>query len=321
MKSNISLILNGKDPKVLASQKAEQKLYSYYELKTKDYYIHLVKADIKMRVTEIGTGKPIILVPGNTGDAFPLIPLMAELKGRRIIAINRPGGGLSDGMDYENVDFRELTIETIETVMNTFQIDSAPFVGHSIGGHWCQWFAMDRPERVEALVLLGVPGNIINTCPPLALRMLSIHGINSVLYRFAVSEKREKALNGLKFMGHSEETLRKLPEAMAECYYNFQQLPNYKKSSLSMMESINRPWGSNARIKIRENELRSIKHPVLYLWGTNDPFGSIAAGRHIAGYVKNSVFHEVQNAGHLPWLDKAQECGAQILGFLAKNDK
>lgn len=316
MKSNKSLILNREDTYVLASQKAEQKLYSYYGLETKDYYIHLVKADVKIRVTEIGTGDTIILVPGNTGDAFPLIPLMAELKGKRIIAINRPGGGLSDGMDYGKVDFRELAIETIETVMNTFQIASAPLMGHSIGGHWCQWFAMDRPERVIALVLLGVPGNIISTCPPLALRILSVHGINSILYKYAISGKKEKALKGLKVMGHSGETLRKLPEAMAECYYYFQQLPNYKKSSLSMMERINRPWGSNARIQIRENELRSIKQPVLYLWGTNDPFGSIAAGRYIAGCVKNALFHEVQNAGHLPWLDKAQECGAQTLEFL-----
>ncbi len=321
MKHNIALILNREDPKVLASQKAEQNLYSYYGLETKDHYIHLVKADIKIRVTEIGTGKPIILVPGNTGDVFPLIPLMPELKGRRIIAINRPGGGLSDGMDHRNIDFRELAIETIETVMNTFQIDSAPLIGHSIGGHWCQWFAIERPERVKALVLLGVPGNIISTCPPAILRVLSIHGINAVLYKFATSGKREKTLNGLKFMGHSEETLKKLPEAMGECYYNFQQLPNYKISSLSMMESINRPWGSNPRIQIRENELRSIRQTVLYLWGTNDPFGSTAVGRRIAEYVNNAVFHEVQNAGHLPWLDKAQECGEQTLAFLIKKEK
>jgi 2-hydroxy-6-oxonona-2,4-dienedioate hydrolase len=48
---------------------------------------------------------------------------MAELNGKRIIAINRPGGGLSDGMDHSKVDFRKLAIEMIETVLDSLQIE------------------------------------------------------------------------------------------------------------------------------------------------------------------------------------------------------
>jgi len=57
-----------------------------------------------LEVTEVGKGDPIVMVPGNTGDAFPLIPLIAELRGKRIIAINRHGGGLSEGMNHSKVD-------------------------------------------------------------------------------------------------------------------------------------------------------------------------------------------------------------------------
>jgi len=219
MEKELSLTLNMIDSIVVAAREAEQRLYSYYGLKPKDHYIKLKNADVKIRITEIGEGDPVILVPGNTGDAFPLIPLMAELKGKKLIAINRPGGGLSDGMDHSKVDFRKLAIETIETVMDSLQIERAPLIGHSIGGHWCQWYAMDRQKRVSALILLGVPGNIISTRLPLALRMLSIPGINSVLYRLLFSENMKKALSGLKFMGHSVSTLEKLPESMTECYY------------------------------------------------------------------------------------------------------
>lgn len=179
---------------------------------------------------------------------------------------------------------------------------------------------MDRPKRVSALILLGFPGNIMNTCPPLALRLLSIPVLNSLLYQLVASKNKEKSLGGLKIMGHSEETLRNLPKAMADCYYYFQKLPNYKISSLSMMEKINRPWGSNPVIQINEEQLRSIIHPVMYLWGTNDPFDSIELGRRIAGYVNNSEFHAMQNAGHLPWLDKTHECGRLVIDFLNKNE-
>ncbi len=59
---------------------------------------------MNLRVTEIGSGEPLVIVPGNTGDVFPLIPLLAELK----VGVSSPstaGGGASDGMDHRGVDF------------------------------------------------------------------------------------------------------------------------------------------------------------------------------------------------------------------------
>jgi hypothetical protein len=35
----------------------------------------------------------------------------------------------------------------------------------------------DRPDRVTALALLGVPGNVLTTQPPLALRLASVRGL------------------------------------------------------------------------------------------------------------------------------------------------
>ncbi|HXL92141.1 MAG TPA: hypothetical protein VN969_24640 [Streptosporangiaceae bacterium] len=67
-----------------------------------------------------------------------------------MIVLNRPGGGLS--------------------VLGGLGIDRVPIIAHSMGSHWSQWFAMGRPDRVTALALLGVPGNVLTTRPPLALR-------------------------------------------------------------------------------------------------------------------------------------------------------
>ncbi|HEY4965844.1 MAG TPA: cation:proton antiporter, partial [Puia sp.] len=69
---------------------------SFYGIDAKEHYVTLTDPQIKVRVLEIGDGEPLVIVPGNTGDAFVLASLMTELKGRRIYAINRPGGGLSE---------------------------------------------------------------------------------------------------------------------------------------------------------------------------------------------------------------------------------
>ena len=90
------LTLEEDDPRVVATRTAEQQLFAFYGLEATTRFVYVPRFGIRIRVTEIGSGKPVLLVPGNTGDVFPLAPLMAELRGRRIIAVNRPGGGMTE---------------------------------------------------------------------------------------------------------------------------------------------------------------------------------------------------------------------------------
>lgn len=310
------LTLNYDDPRVVAALDAEQRLFDFYGLKAKTRFIQLSGLGIRIRVTEIGSGKPVLIVPGNTGDSFPLAPLMAELKDRRIIVLNRPGGGLSEGIDHSKVDFRELAVQTITAVLDAFELDSVPIIGHSIGGHWSLWVAMDRPERVSALVLLGVPGNIIGTGPPFALRLLSVPVLNRLLFKLVMPKEPGQSLRGLSFMGHSPEALARLPEAMADCYYYFQKLPNYQISSLSLMGRGNL-FGARLEDRINAEQLKRVQQPVMLLWGTNDPFGGVETGREIAKILPSSEFHAIENGGHLPWLDNPAECGSLARDFLS----
>ena len=111
-------------------------------------------------------------------------------------------------------------------------------------------------------------------------------------------------------MGHSKETLVRLPEAMAECYYYFRILPHYRISGLSLME--------NAPPRISAEQLKTIRQSVMFIWGTNDPFGSVESGRQIADTLTSSEFNILSGGGHLPWLDDPAECGRLILKFLSE---
>jgi len=317
MEAPNQLILNPNDPRVIAARDAEQHLFDFYGLEAKSRYITLPNLGLKVRITEIGEGKPLLIVPGNTGDGFPLIPLMAGLKGRCIMVLNRPGGGLSDGMDHHTIKFRTLAVQTITDTLDVLGLAQVPIVAHSIGGHWSLWMAMDKPERVSALTLLGVPGNIINTGPPFALRLLSIPGLNRFLFNLVMPKKPgSKSLKGLTFMGHSPDKVAQLPEATAECYYYFQKLPNYQVSSLSLME-LGSIFGAKPENRITAEQLKQVKQPTMFLWGTNDPFGSAETGLAISKLMPNAEFHAIENGGHLPWLDEPVLCAKLTLDFLA----
>ncbi len=316
MSNNTPLTLDRDDPRVIAAQAAEQTLYDFYGIHHTVRYIVLPSHKIQVRITETGEGKPVVVVPGNTGDGFPFIPLLPHLPGHRVITINRPGGGLSEGIDHTTVDFHDFAIETLTTVFDALGLDRVPIIAHSMGGHWSQWLAITRPERVTALALLGVPGNVLTTCPPILLRLTTIPGIGKLFGQAAVPQELKTALNGLKITGHSAESIARQPAALAECYFRFPQLPHYLISTLSLMTSVNRLRGSMPRYRITAEQLRTIAQPVLYLWGTDDPFGSVATGQKIAALVPNSDFYTLDGGGHLPWLDDSKYAGRLVCDFL-----
>jgi len=313
------LTLDDSDPLVIAADAAEKLLYEHYGVAHSTRYVPLPRHGIRVRITETGEGDPVVIIPGNTGDGFPFIPLLPHLPGRRVITVNRPGGGLSEGMDHTTVDFHDFAIETLTTVFDALGLTSAPIIAHSMGGHWSQWFAIARPERVSSLALLGVPGNVLTTQPTLLLRLTTVPALSQFVGRLSVPKNAAAGLNGLKITGHSAESIARQPAALAEAYFRFPNLPHYLTSTLSLMTSTNRLRGSQPRYRITAEQLVTITQPVFYLWGTHDPFGSVETGRKIASLVPDSEFHTLQGGGHLPWLDDPELAGRLVTDFLDRH--
>ena len=305
---NEALTLEDGDPKVIAARNAERELFGFYGLQAKEHYVVLSEQGIKVRVLEIGSGEALIIVPGNTGDAFPLASLMAELKGRHIIAINRPGGGLSEGMDHNTVDIREFAVKTLDRVLETFGLENVDVVAHSMGAHWSLWLAMDRPKRVRSLTLLGNPGNVMNGKPPLLLRLIAKPPLNKLFFQLLIPSTKNKALRSLEAIGHSSETISRLPQALADCYFYFTRLPHYLISAMSLME--------NTAPKIDEQQLKHVLQPAMLILGTKDNFASVETGQHIVAALPNGTFHAIEGAGHLPWLENPATCGRLIQDFI-----
>lgn len=302
------LTLDPHGPKVIAAWEAEEKLFRFYGLSVKEHSVQLTDQDLNVRVLEIGEGKPLLVVPGNTGDVFPLASLLAELKDRRIIAINRPGGGLSDGMDHNEVNIRPFAIDTLMTILDAFRLASVDIVAHSIGAHWSLLLAMAKPERVRSLSLLGNPGNVMQGRPPFFLRLLGKPPLNRWLIKSILPKDKDHALNSLSFAGHSREFLNTLPKELSHCYYAFSHLPNYQISLLSLLE--------NAPSTITGNQLRTIQQPVQLLLGDHDTFASVETGKNIVAQIPNGKLHIIENAGHLPWLEKPKACATLVTDFL-----
>jgi pimeloyl-ACP methyl ester carboxylesterase len=103
-----------------------------------------------------GRGRPVILLHGWLGSWGCWLSTMEALAhSRRTYAIDFWGFGESDKRreSYNISDF----VALVDQFMERLGIQSAPVIGHSMGGTVALNLALDRPQRVERVAVVGSP--------------------------------------------------------------------------------------------------------------------------------------------------------------------
>jgi pimeloyl-ACP methyl ester carboxylesterase len=96
---------------------------------------------------------PLVLLHGITDSGLSFEPVMAHLPGSlRVLAPTQRGHGDASAPDsYRLVDFAA----DLESFLDEVGLERVVLVGHSMGAAVAQRFAIDHPERISGLVLVG----------------------------------------------------------------------------------------------------------------------------------------------------------------------
>lgn len=310
--------LDRDDPRVQAAREAEQRAYEHYGIEFTDHFVDVPSLETRLRVVEVGTGPPVVMVPGDTGHGLRFIPLLRGLENHTVYVMDRPGGGLSDGIDHRSHPLRTIATRSIAAVFDHFGLEDIPLVGNSLGGHWSLRFALEHPNSVSAIVLLGCPPLYPGTSLPLPMRLMSLPGIGNLLIErvgqpHSVADVREE----LAWLGHPEETVQRFPGELLEASYRMDNLPHFKLTWVSAIQSIASLLGSSPEESLTSDDLQNVHSPVLLIWGSEDTFGSPDTGRAGAEHFPDAEFHAV-GTGHYPWLDKPERCRELIRDFIGQ---
>jgi pimeloyl-ACP methyl ester carboxylesterase len=114
---------------------------------------------VRLHYREEGSGPPVVLLHANYASLFMWEPWAAALKDRyRVIRLDLPAHGLTGPEPSRNY-----TLQRIQSLFEQF-VDSRGLerfvvVGTSIGGTVAMRYAADRPERIERLVMIS-PGSL-----------------------------------------------------------------------------------------------------------------------------------------------------------------
>ena len=232
-----------------------------------------------------------------------------------MIAINRPGGGMSDGIDHRQVNVKRLAVHTLRSVADAFELDRVPIVCNSMGGLWSAWYALEYPDRVPFMAQMGCPALVLNTSAPFFMRLLGVPGINGLIAPMMQPKSVDQAADFLPTQGSRQEDIDRMPGVSREAAYRFFNLPTYLDTWKTLISEITTLTGSKAKYQLAADQLKQIKCPVQFVWGDPDPFGDLDVARQVVDLMPNASLHEM-HTGHLPFLDKPEACGRAIREFL-----
>lgn len=281
---------------------------------------HELQLDTPLPVSTVGVvetgppdGEPVLCLPGATQPAATFLPLAAALDGYRTVAVDRPGEGLTDMIDYSRVDYRELNRLLYPAVLDALGIDDTHVLAHSQGGFQAFHLAFDRPERLRRLALLGAPGGL-TSAGPLSFRLLAVPYLNRLLLRAASHDDPAAVRSdweGSLVVDASEVSTELLALQVAN-----EALPGRVETQATLAESLWSPISGTRDRFVFPDRVREIDRPTLFAWGTEDSYRPPSVGEPVAADMPDARFERLPGHGHTVWLEAGNDVAGLLREFL-----
>lgn len=240
----------------------------------------------------------VILLHG-LSDSWPSYrPLLERLpSGWRTVALTLRGHGDS-GKPPAGYGTAEYAADVV-AAMDALGIGSAAIVGHSLGSLIAQRIAMDHPERVLQLVLIG------------AFATLRGNAAVSALWDEVVADMSDPVAKS--FVRAFQQSALTLPVA-----------PDFFEGVVA--ESLKLPahvWRGTLGTVRSENHtprLGEIGAPTLILWGDQDAFADREEQERLAGSIQNARLVAYGGVGHSPHWEDPGRVAADLVAFLGQHN-
>ncbi|MBD2002562.1 MULTISPECIES: alpha/beta fold hydrolase [Cyanophyceae] len=272
----------------------------------------------KIQYTVMGTGRPLVLIHGfgaSIGHWRKNIPVLAA-GGYRVFALDLLGFGGSDkpALDY--------TVELWESLIQDFWTthiqEPTVFVGNSIGGLLALMMVANHPEMSAGGILINCAGGLNHRPDELNLPLRLVMGTFTKL----VSSKivGPFLFNRIRQKDRLRRTLRQVykdPEAITDELVDMLYDPSCDSGAQQVFASIlTAPPGPSP-----SELLPKVQHPLLVLWGENDPWTPIKAAeiyRKLGETGQPVQVVGIPKAGHCPHDERPDIVNELILDWLAK---
>jgi len=231
---------------------------------------------------------PIVLLHGMLGDLSnwtDTIRCFADA-GYRVIAPVMPVYGLP---------LRQTSVpglaDYLDAFVNRMEFQETVLVGNSLGGHIALLYALDKPERVAAMVLSGSSG------------IYEAHLGTSTMRRYDRDFIRER----------TELTFYDPAHATEELVDEMMDVVSDRPRALRLIKI-----ARSADKEIVTDQLDQLGMPTLLVWGNNDVITPPDVGEEFRDALPNAELHFIDKCGHAPMIEHPQAFNEIMLGWLRR---
>lgn len=293
---------------------AETRLLTHFGLTATERMLDA--GDTQLRVIDIPgdpARSPVLLLHGIASVTAAAAPLIPGFDGRRVIALDWPGHGLSSATTLRRHDIRTAPVRWLQAVIDAYDLERFDLVGHSMGGQFALYYALAHPERVRTLTLLGAPGAAFAEMhPPTGMRVMALLGVAGRMLRRAVTRAQYGA-NSAMTLGLG--AVEPWPSKLVDCGYLASQREAFVTSLPSYFKAIASPLGVRRSAVVTTTQLATLPMPVLLLWGDADVFLTLARAPGSIAAIPDAAVVELRG-GHAPWLNAPDEACTAMTRFL-----
>lgn len=272
-------------------------------------FVDIVEDDLKAKIhyNEFGSGdETVILLHGSGPGATSWANFSQNVEplvnaGYRVILLDCPGWGKSDPIVVSD-SRSHVNAKALKGTMDALGIKKAHLIGNSMGGHSVTAFALDNPERVGKLILMGGGTGGLSTFTP-----MPTEGIKRLqaLYRQPTLENL-RAMMDIFVYDSSSLTDELLQQRLDNILANQEHLDNFVKS-LDLNPRQFPDFGGR---------LTTIQAPTLIIWGRDDRFVPMDAALRLVAHIPNSEMHLFNRCGHWVQWEHKNRFNALVLDFL-----
>lgn len=274
---------------------------------------HLVTTgEFKTHYLDAGEGKPVILLHGGGAGADGWSnwqsTLPAFTKRVRAIAVDLVGFGRSDKPDPANFTYSQAarTRQLIDFI-EALGLEKVSIVGNSMGGCTALGVAIERPDLLDNLVLMGSAGlggkrpvpkpdaGSAGSAPPIA----------SILHYDFTEEGMRRIVNALTAPGYEA------PEDQVRYRYQLVTQPDARAA----YEATN-AWVRENGLKHDEADLAKIKTRTLVVNGKDDKIVPVTTAYKYLELLENSTGYILPHCGHWAMIEHPDLFARVTLDFL-----
>jgi abhydrolase domain-containing protein 6 len=258
----------------------------------------------RVHYLEGGQGETVVLLHGIFAEKDHWLEFARGLTGSyRVIVPDLPGYGASSRLDDESYAYAA-QVARLHEFLERIGAEEVHLAGSSMGGTIAALYAIEHPERVRSLAMIGAPHGIRSPTPSEADRRIAAGGIPLIA-------RSAREFDGMLEILFANRPLLPRPIVVSA-----------SREAVRRAPSNVRLWEEQRRdAYLLQEQLPRVVTRTLVVWGAEDRVFHVSGAEVVRRSLPGQEVVVLPQVGHLPMMEQPKQTAALYTQFLQRRPR